>query len=69
MKVPPRLREIDFWIERIGVPIAFAGFLCYLLFVRFEKVDRKFARIFRNQQAIMQKLGVQPPAWVPTKDE
>lgn len=59
MKIPERLKELDFWIERIGFPTIICGFLAYLVFVRFGKIDKRFYHIIRNQEAIMRKLKIE----------
>ena len=63
MKIPDKLKSIDFLIERIGFPIIVCGFFAYLLFVRFDQVDKKFRQIIRNESLIMKKLHIETPAW------
>jgi hypothetical protein len=67
MRIPDKLRDIDFLVERLGFPIIICGFFAYLLFVRFEQVDKKFTKIIRNQSLIMKKLHIEQSALMDEK--
>lgn len=61
MKIPEKLRQIDFLVERLGVPMMVAAFFAYLIFVRFAQVDKRMWRVIRYEKAIMEKLHIPVP--------
>jgi hypothetical protein len=61
MKVPEKLRSVDFIVERLGFPIVVCGFFAYLLFVRFQQTDKRMFKVIRYEKAIMEKLHVPIP--------
>ena len=61
MKIPEKLKNIDFVVERLGTPLLVAAFFGYLIFVRFAQVDKRMYKMLRYQKAIMEKLKIVVP--------
>lgn len=61
-QISQKVREADFLVARLGLPVVMCLFLCYLLFYKLGKIEDKLAwkldRTIRNERAIMQKLGI-----------
>lgn len=57
-----KLRDLDFLVSRVGVPVVICGALIFILWfvlLDFKKdVSWKLERSIRNERAIMQKLGI-----------
>lgn len=62
MKIPERVRELDFIIERIGVPLAAAIFLGWVVFFIVKKIDRKMSKMLRYEVAIMRAQRIPIPS-------
>ncbi len=62
METSQKLRDLDFLIGRVGIPVVLCAALVYLLWHElgnFRKdVSWKLERSIRNERSIMQKLNI-----------
>jgi len=61
MRVPEQFKAADFWIERVGLPLLFCGFLAWLLVTKMDRLEKRMVKCSRNQFAMMRKLHIDIP--------
>lgn len=59
MEIPEKLKVIVFLIDRVGVPLLLCAFLSYIVFVKFNTLEKKMRYTIFCQKKIMVKLKIQ----------